>query len=191
MSVSSEYSNSTIEEYEFLSIEHKATYGFTDEDLAPFTVAGLRKEAKKKGLSNDEIKKVIKQRRRVKVRKYSKNFRAREQQQMADMEVEIRVLNIKKQKLIDEKSKLMSESAKFKELVFKENNPMLLFTQQQQQQQQQPQQQQQQQPFFPISNLVAPKMELIDSTDLKRGSSMASPCYSYFGSPSTQERYSY
>ena len=184
MSVSSEYSVSTIEESEFITAEQKATYGFTDEDLAPFTVAGLRKEAKKKGLSNDEIKKVIKQRRRVKVRKYSKNFRAREQQQMADMEVEIRVLNLKKQKLIEEKTKLLNESAKFKELVLKENNPMIIFTQQQQQQQQQ------QPTYFLNSNLVTPKVELIDSSEMKRGSNMGSPCYSYFASPSP-ERYSY
>ena len=185
MSVSSDYSISTVEDFDFITAEQKATHGFTDEDLAPFTVAGLRKEAKKKGLSNDEIKKVIKQRRRVKVRKYSKNFRAREQQQMADMEVEIRVLNLKKQKLIDEKTKLMNESARFKELVLKENNPMLIFTQEQQQQQQQ------QSKFFPISNLLAPKVELIDSTELKYNSRLGSPCYSYFASPSPQERYSY
>lgn len=173
MSVSSDYSISTSEDQEFSS-EQKATFGFTDDDLAPYTVAGLRKDAKKKGLSTDEIKKVIKQRRRVKVRKYSKNFRAREQQQMADMEVEIRVLNLKKQRLMDEKSKLITESSKYKEMVFKDKQPIHIYQQQQQQQ------------SFPVSNFLTPKSEPIDSADIKQNS----PCYSYFSSP-RNETYSY
>ena len=175
MSVSSDYSITTSEEQEF-SIEQKATYGFTDDDLAPYTVAGLRKDAKKKGLSTDEIKKVIKQRRRVKVRKYSKNFRAREQQQMADMEVEIRVLNLRKQKLMDEKTKLMSESSKYKEMVYNEKQPIHIYHHQQQQQQQ----------SFPRSNFLTLKKEPIDPVDLKQ----SSPCYSYY-SPPNSDNFSY
>ncbi|KAI6645697.1 hypothetical protein LOD99_12960 [Oopsacas minuta] len=164
MSVSSEYSSSTIDDMDYTA-EQKAIYGFTDDDLAPYTVAGLRKDAKKKGLSNDEIKKVIKQRRRVKVRKYSKNFRAREQQQMADMEVEIRVLHLRKQKLIDEKTKLITESAKFKKMV--QSQPIVAYPQLQH-------------TFLPISNFLTPKTEPIDPSEIKRN--ISSPSYTFFPS---------
>ena len=172
MSVSSDYSVSTSEDQEF-SAEQKNTFGFTDNDLAPYTVAGLRKDAKKKGLSTDEIKKVIKQRRRVKVRKYSKNFRAREQQQMADMEVEIRVLNLRKQRLVDEKTKLMTENNKYKEMVYTEKQPIHIYQQQQQQQ------------TFPVSNFLTPKTEPMESADIKQNSP-----YSYYSSP-TSDNFSY